>query len=284
MYLHMFATARHVMSRKGGTVTLDALPPTPPDSWHTADEPPRRQERIRASWTRCAERGLAVDLLRVPFRADIDDESPLVRCASPVLAALRSTLANEPIAILLSDRSGLVLSRECDDPAFVKALDDVTLTPGATYSEEAVGTNGFGLALADDRVSLVASQDHYNSSLRDYTCAGAPIHDPVDGRIVGALSLTVWSSTPDDLLPALAAQTAMNIEAQFTGRSGAGHGCDRLKHRLTRIETLERDAIQEALTRTGGDVGGAAADLGISRATVYRRIKYYGIRKMRESL
>lgn len=266
----------------------------PPSSWRTADEPRPRQERIRASWSRCAERGVAVDFLRVPFSADIDVESRLVRYASPVLATLKSSLANEPIAILLSDRSGLVLSRECDDPAFVKALDDVILAPGATYSEEAVGTNGFGLALADDRVSLVASRDHYNSSLRDYTCAGAPIHDPVDGGIVGALSLTVWSSTPDDLLPALAAQTAMNIEAQFTGRAGAGraagsrasegHGHGRPKHRLTRIETLERDAILDALARVGGDVGGAAADLGMSRATVYRRIKYYGIGKVRESL
>ncbi|WP_437056521.1 helix-turn-helix domain-containing protein [Streptomyces sp. enrichment culture] len=248
-----------------------------------------RRERIRASWSRCAERGLPEDFLRVPFSSDIDVDSRLVHYAAPVLTALKSSLANEPIAILLSDRSGLVLRRECDDPAFVKALDGVVLAPGATYSEEAVGTNGFGLALADDRVSLVASQDHYNHSLRDYICAGVPIHDPVDGGIVGALSLTVWSSTPTELLSALAAQTAMNIEARLPCPAGGGraapqdHGRVRLKHRLTRIETLERDAILDALTRTGGDVGGAAADLGMSRATVYRRIKYYGLEKRRGS-
>ncbi|WP_320775813.1 hypothetical protein [Streptomyces sp. CRN 30] len=127
------------------------------------------EKRIRASWNRCAERGLTADFLRVPFRSDIDVESPLVHRAAPVLRALRSTLAGEPIAILLSDASGLVLSRECDDTAFLRSLDDVVLAPGATYSEEAVGTNGFGLALADDRVSLVASHDHYNPSLREET-------------------------------------------------------------------------------------------------------------------
>ncbi|MFF7554768.1 helix-turn-helix domain-containing protein [Streptomyces olivaceus] len=262
-----------------------------------------RRERIRASWSRCAERGLAVDFLRVPFSDDVDTDSRLVHYAAPVLAALGSSLANEPVAILLSDRSGLVLRRECDDPAFVKALDDVVLAPGATYSEEAVGTNGFGLALADDRVSLVASRDHYNHSLRDYICAGVPIHDPADGATVGALSLTVWSSTPTDLLSALAAQTAMNIEARFPGRRGAGHlrgtpstpstpntppdhgrvlpkqrPSQQPGHRLTRIETLERDAIADALARAGGDAGDAAADLGMSRATVYRRIKYYGLK------
>ncbi|MBZ6202829.1 hypothetical protein KVH17_24395 [Streptomyces olivaceus] len=256
-----------------------------------------RRERIRASWSRCAERGLAVDFLRVPFSDDVDTDSRLVHYAAPVLAALRSSLANEPVAVLLSDRSGLVLRRECDDPAFLKALDDVVLAPGATYSEEAVGTNGFGLALADDRVSLVASRDHYNHSLRDYICAGVPIHDPADGATVGALSLTVWSRTPTDLLSALATQTAMNIEARLPGRAGAGrlpgapetppdHGrvlpkqrpSQQPRHRLTRIEALERDAIAGALARAGGDAGDAAADLGMSRATVYRRIKYYGLK------
>ncbi|WP_414496291.1 helix-turn-helix domain-containing protein [Streptomyces sp. CRN 30] len=46
---------------------------------------------------------------------------------------------------------------------------------------------------------------------------------------------------------------------------------------MTRIEALEREAILDALHRTAGDVGGAAAHLGMSRATVYRRIKHFGI-------
>jgi sigma-54 dependent transcriptional regulator, acetoin dehydrogenase operon transcriptional activator AcoR len=46
---------------------------------------------------------------------------------------------------------------------------------------------------------------------------------------------------------------------------------------LTHLETLERDAITQALMDTGGDRVKAASRLGISRATIYRKIRAYGI-------
>jgi transcriptional regulator of acetoin/glycerol metabolism len=44
------------------------------------------------------------------------------------------------------------------------------------------------------------------------------------------------------------------------------------------LSSLERDAIALALERNPDSVADAANDLGISRATIYRRIKRYGIR------
>jgi transcriptional regulator of acetoin/glycerol metabolism len=46
---------------------------------------------------------------------------------------------------------------------------------------------------------------------------------------------------------------------------------------LNTMESLERDAIVEALRDCGGDKELAAASLGMSRATIYRRIRAYGI-------
>jgi sigma-54 dependent transcriptional regulator, acetoin dehydrogenase operon transcriptional activator AcoR len=46
---------------------------------------------------------------------------------------------------------------------------------------------------------------------------------------------------------------------------------------LTSWESLERDAIARALVKTGGNRTEAAAHLGISRATIYRKIHAYGI-------
>jgi len=46
---------------------------------------------------------------------------------------------------------------------------------------------------------------------------------------------------------------------------------------LTQIEALERDAIVQSLLNKAGNVGDAARDLGISRATFYRKIRNYGI-------
>ena len=49
-------------------------------------------------------------------------------------------------------------------------------------------------------------------------------------------------------------------------------------HRLTRIETVEREEIVRALTRPGATVKAAAAELGMSRATIYRKISQYDLR------
>ena len=46
---------------------------------------------------------------------------------------------------------------------------------------------------------------------------------------------------------------------------------------LSRMEALERDAIVEALTLHGGDKVAAAQSLGMSRATIYRKVRDYGI-------
>ncbi|MFC4943706.1 GAF domain-containing protein [Pseudonocardia sp. GCM10023141] len=48
--------------------------------------------------------------------------------------------------------------------------------------------------------------------------------------------------------------------------------------RLTRIETVQRDEIVRCLREPGTTVAQAATMLGMSRATIYRRIAQYGIR------
>jgi sigma-54 dependent transcriptional regulator, acetoin dehydrogenase operon transcriptional activator AcoR len=48
--------------------------------------------------------------------------------------------------------------------------------------------------------------------------------------------------------------------------------------RLTKLERLERHALVTALRETGWDAAAAARDLGISRATIYRKLRSFGIR------
>lgn len=49
------------------------------------------------------------------------------------------------------------------------------------------------------------------------------------------------------------------------------------RHRLTPLEALERDAIVQGLRDAAGNKTKAAAALGMSRATIYRKIHEYGI-------
>jgi sigma-54 dependent transcriptional regulator, acetoin dehydrogenase operon transcriptional activator AcoR len=49
------------------------------------------------------------------------------------------------------------------------------------------------------------------------------------------------------------------------------------RRQLSQIESLERDAIVDSLVANGGDKDQACRELGMSRATIYRRIRRYGI-------
>jgi len=49
------------------------------------------------------------------------------------------------------------------------------------------------------------------------------------------------------------------------------------RRKLTQLEAMERDAIVRSLQDNGGDKQGAAHALGMSRATIYRKIRDYGI-------
>lgn len=49
------------------------------------------------------------------------------------------------------------------------------------------------------------------------------------------------------------------------------------RHRLTALEALERDAIVRSLLEANGDKAAAARALGMSRATIYRKINQFGI-------
>lgn len=49
------------------------------------------------------------------------------------------------------------------------------------------------------------------------------------------------------------------------------------RRQLTKMESLERDAVVDALAAHDGDKARAAAALGMSRATIYRKIRDYGI-------
>ncbi len=49
------------------------------------------------------------------------------------------------------------------------------------------------------------------------------------------------------------------------------------RRRLTKLESLQRDAVVEALALHNGDKAAAAKALGMSRATIYRKVREYGI-------
>jgi transcriptional regulator of acetoin/glycerol metabolism len=50
-----------------------------------------------------------------------------------------------------------------------------------------------------------------------------------------------------------------------------------VRRRLSTLESLERDAIVRSLTAHAGSKPLASAELGMSRSSIYRKIRDYGI-------
>ncbi len=186
-----------------------------------APEPRTVRDTILASWRRSQDMRVAADKIEMRYEPDIHLDTRLTRSAQPVLRSLGEQLAGQSVSVVLTDPSGLVLSRLTGDGELERHLDRVLLAPGFSYAEEFVGTNGIGTALEVGGPAHVFGHEHYAENLEDLACAGVPIHHPVTGRLVGAVDLTCWRKDAGTLLLTLAKTTAEQIRQALLADASA---------------------------------------------------------------
>ncbi|GAB3270318.1 hypothetical protein GCM10027449_05270 [Sinomonas notoginsengisoli] len=175
--------------------------------------------RLLASWQRSERYGVSPESIDPVWTGEVATDSLFFECGREVLTDLHTTLADEPVSLMLTDAEGLVLNRFSSNPVLLHALDAVHLAPGFAFSEREAGTTGLGLALADRVPSLVRAAEHYNASLCTYTCAAVPVLDPLSGRLEGSVNITTWSQQSHALLLALAQSAASSTAALMLARS-----------------------------------------------------------------
>jgi len=164
------------------------------------------------SWRRSRALGVHPDQMDLSFVQEPNADSPLTTAAAPVVDRITEDLAAHPVSLILTSSDGLVLRRLASDASMMNALDEVRLAPGYSYAEEFVGTNGIGTALETGQPTFIRGEEHYVGTLGRLACAGAPIRDPISGRIVGVLDLTCWAGNSDPVQFALAKMAANQIE------------------------------------------------------------------------
>src|ERR1700730_3611113 len=112
-----------------------------------AAEPVDRQvvrEPILASWWRSRGWRIAAGRPDLGFLGAPDLETMLARSAEPVLRHLHEQLDGQPISIILTDASGLVLRRLTGDRDLERQLATITLIPGFSSVDDGAGTNRNG--------------------------------------------------------------------------------------------------------------------------------------------
>ncbi|HJY00386.1 MAG TPA: GAF domain-containing protein, partial [Streptosporangiaceae bacterium] len=184
-------------------------------------EPGHVRDTILASWRRSREGHVAADRIDLSYVRDPDLDTPLTRTALPVLQNLRENLQGELVSVILTDAHGVALSRLTADRDLERHLDRVQLTPGFSYAERFVGTNGIGTALESGQAAHVFGHEHYAEHLEDLACAAVPIRHPISGQAVGAVNLTCWRKDAGRLLIALAQSTAAQVTQGLLNDSSA---------------------------------------------------------------
>ena len=166
------------------------------------------REPILASWWRSREWKSPPNRLDLSYLGAPDLDTTLARAAEPVLRHLYEQLDGQPISIILTDATGLVLRRFTGDHDLERQLDSIMLVPGFSYAEDVVGTNGIGTALESGGPTHVFGHEHYAERLEGMACAGVPLRDPVSGKTVGVIDLTCWRRDADPLMLSLVQSTA----------------------------------------------------------------------------
>lgn len=156
-------------------------------------EPPR--EVVSESWQRSLAAHVDPERGR-PWHAYEPREVDELRAGhplSPVLPLLRDTLVaiadQAHHMMIVTDAQGHILWREGERDVLRRA-ERVELVEGTRWSEESIGTNAMGTALAADSPVQIHSAEHLVRTYHQWTCAAAPIHDPDTGETIGAVDVT----------------------------------------------------------------------------------------------
>src|SRR4051812_43394383 len=150
---------------------------------------------IVESWRRVLATGLDPTDARGGMESDRSErqerwlEHPLGLLRHVLVEQLQMYAKESNSLVQVTDPSGLTLC--LGGPEWLKErAAEMNLVEGARCSETVNGTNGVGTALAADHPVQVFAFEHFSHHHREWVCSGAPIHDPVSGRLIGVIDLS----------------------------------------------------------------------------------------------
>lgn len=147
----------------------------------------------------------------------------LYEAARPVLENLRGILRESGTLIMLSDPSGIILDLNGESRAR-NAGEQINLAPGGCWSEERIGTNAIGTAIATHEPVQIYASEHYCIDVKQWTCAAAPILDPLGRTLLGVVDVSGVKETFHGHTLGLVISAAKQIEGVLARRDAEAHG------------------------------------------------------------
>jgi transcriptional regulator of acetoin/glycerol metabolism len=179
---------------------------------------------VTASWQRSLRMGVNPASRAAPLAAIGERylalrhrNRDLITASTDIFGRIEALLAESRCMMLLTDPFGIVLETAGDHQTLGEG-ERIHLVAGGAWDESVMGTNGIGTALATGQPAQVHASEHFCEGIKAWTCAAAPIHHPITGRILGIVDISGPPTTYQRGNLSLAIVTARQIETVLAER------------------------------------------------------------------
>jgi sigma-54 dependent transcriptional regulator, acetoin dehydrogenase operon transcriptional activator AcoR len=150
---------------------------------------------ILDSWKRCRDYGIDPFMGRVSeilkgekLKSVLKKNRLLIEISSPFMEILHSYVKGSGFSVVLFDTNGHIV-HIIGDEDLMQNHQKKGFVRGSSWTEQSMGTNGCGTALAEKRPIQICACEHFCRFAHPYSCSAAPIHSP-DGQILGIINMT----------------------------------------------------------------------------------------------
>ncbi len=149
---------------------------------------------ILESWQRCLLRQNPASGPQITtakdshFRANLSAQNDWLVVATPYIEDLKDQMAGSEQVLVLTDRSGCILSVQQELYGLSELEHAPALGAGTYWLEPQMGTNALGLAMITAMPTQVVGAEHFFESLHDLVTTAAPIHNQ-EGRLIGQVGM-----------------------------------------------------------------------------------------------
>ncbi|MEX3010582.1 sigma-54-dependent Fis family transcriptional regulator [Hoeflea sp. TYP-13] len=182
---------------------------------------------IYQSWLRSDLKGIEAEQFGAPIIESRDrvkelryENNQLCRAARGSFAQIGKMLKDAEMMLVLTDRNGTVMETVGDRSTLERGRK-INLDVGGLWSEDASGTNGIGTALWAGKPVFVHGTEHFCEGMNSWSCAAAPIRDPMDQSIIGVIDLSGLTTIFQKHNAAFAAAAAGEIFAALAHEQDA---------------------------------------------------------------
>ena len=150
--------------------------------------------------------------------ADYRAAHPITSVRPLVQSLMLDDIADTGVVVALTDQVGRLLWVEGASEARDRA-SHINFVEGSLWSEDVVGTSAPGLALAVDRGVQVVGPEHFAGAVQEWSCAAAPVHDPLTGHVLGVIDVTGGREVAAPFALAAVRSVVAAVERELQSRS-----------------------------------------------------------------